>query len=232
VDFLQEQYQRGISGKDELERLLATVMSNGYTIKEHLDAIKQQAANERRKYEADLANFSLPPSPHKLVDLTKTYSAYKKIAMDEGVAQLIRGEVIALHWGFDSPAPCVIPAHQWRLLQIDYHTDKAHYDGRTYTGLRFLSNTDFNASPDMPDMETSKPWLIPDDRDKPPAKEDWHIAARYFYRLHKKANSKLLKKEIVKLVLNDLADNKLCKRGGKELPSEIAISIILQNIEI
>lgn len=76
------------------------------------------------------------------------------------------------------------------------------------------------------------PWLVEDKRDHPLATEDWHIAARYFYRLHKKANSKLLKKEVVKLVLNDLADNEIYKRGSKELPCIPTIERLLQKIEI
>jgi hypothetical protein len=77
-----------------------------------------------------------------------------------------------------------------------------------------------------------QPWLIPDDRDKPAASEDWHIAARYFYRQHKKANPELLKKDMVSFVLGQLQEHQLYKRGGLELPSIGAVEKILQNIEL
>lgn len=79
---------------------------------------------------------------------------------------------------------------------------------------------------------SEKHWLIPDTRDNPSDSEDWHIAARYFYRQHKKANPKLLKKDIVSLVRDKLQEHQLYKRGGRELPSEDSIKKILQNIEI
>ncbi|WP_150051138.1 hypothetical protein [Methylomonas rhizoryzae] len=80
--------------------------------------------------------------------------------------------------------------------------------------------------------EHSKPWLLPDDRDKPPATENWQIAARYFYRQFKTANSESLKKDIVPLVRDKLQERQLYKRGGQKLPSEAAIDKVLQNIEL
>jgi len=82
------------------------------------------------------------------------------------------------------------------------------------------------------DEQPGQPWLIADERDDLAASEDWHIAARYFYRQHKMANPDSLKKHIVPLVLDKLREHKLYKRGGKELPSESAVDKILQNIQI